>query len=339
MIDVPQLETWPSALITANISSVTMDASGEAQFGVIRIPQTGAITHIGVRLGTAAAALNLSIETLSSGEPSGTNYGGSAPGALAMPVANSFNIVELATPASAVEGDNVAVGARFSGTAGTVQISTAPGSTSFPYSARKEGASWTISALTPTFALRYSDGAWVDAQTLPLDSIAGVNFANGTNPNERGIRFRLPTAVRLAGICMYGAIPSTASHTLNIYEDDGTLINSRAFSGTESASTNGRIYRLFNTRPTLEANTWYRATIQATAAGSITFREMEFTSNAVMGAIPMGVDCYRCTRNGGAFSDTDNVRPFMWLILDGLETGGGSAHRSLFGSQLFGGSR
>lgn len=167
-------------------------------------------------------------------------------------------------------------------------------------------------------------------------NIAAWN-ANAT-PDEIGIKFSLEsswtTSFNVLGIQgILGVTNSAATGTLKLYDNAGTLLQSKSFTSTEilAGTTTAGLRTLYfdtTTLSNLTPGSTYRVTIEATAAslGFTSVIENNYPNNVVARSF-VGAGTYIRTEraNAGAWTDTDTKCPAWKLIISAAtgSTGGG----------------
>jgi hypothetical protein len=294
-----------------------LDAVGEKYAFVFRIPKTGNVHKVHWRTATVTSAqpVRVSLETVNtSGDPSGTNYGGSSPGVEAAPVSNTSYATTLAVDATAVSNDLVAVVLQWDSTAGNLQIAQA-GNLFSPSSVYSDNfiSSWAkTGSQQPYCALEYSDGsfAWTPFVVFGVPLTATINI-NGT-PDELGNRFKLPFPARLSAVFFCGAPSAGRDFDFVLYDAANNVLATKsplaaAFTG------NGRALVPLDSPVDLAKNVVYRLTYRPSVASSNNYYGFTVPSNAALGHHDLGVECYRTQRtDAGAWTDVTTER--MWLL-------------------------
>lgn len=323
-----------------------IDAAGEKVAGVFQIPKSGTITHLGFSVGTVTTAetLKVGLETVNaSGDPTGTQYGGSAVGTQASPASDWFYEVALGTPATATVGDTVAIVVQFNSTIGNLNIlgiqspSTRVG---YPYIDHYT-ASWAKNSATqPTFSVKYNDGTYEYCGLLPI-VLTSTTYNNGSTPDERALYFSLPFPSAAIGAWVHLDLDGAVDIVL--YDSDGsTTIGSFSMVVAERAGTSRRWHygRFTQGSVSLSANTAYRLSVKPTSVTSIILNEFTVLSNAMFDMLSLGSNGYLSTRtDAGAWTETNTQRPFVGLILNKFDDGVGGSGGMLVHSGMTGGMR
>ena len=210
-------------------SSSIIDAAGEKYEAIFEIPKAGTVSHLCFMTGgvTASQTLRVGLETLdSTGNASGTQYGGSVAGTQVAPAATTYYEVPLGTNATVVKGDKVALVIQFDGTVGNLQIKSAAGiPTHFPYSGLYT-TSWTKNiTLLSMVGIKYNDGTYGQIYCLGMSAdFQSVTFNNGSAADERGNRFSLPFPAACTGAWIIMSAGTTSPFDLILYDAASTIL-------------------------------------------------------------------------------------------------------------------
>ena len=310
-------------------ATMVIDAAGEKATFIIPVPKTGTISKVGfaTRAVADSQTLRVGLETLdASGNPSGTQYGGSVVGTQAAPAANTYYTVTLGTGASATRGDLIAVVIQFDVTVGNVQIgyhNTNIGQAIHVPYLDLFTTVWTKNAshAGPITHLEYSDASVeVIPQCYPWsgsDWIAAA-FNNGSTPDERALRFTLPNQTRAAGFWVQMDRDGDADVVL--YDSDSTALQTTSLPAVRRGGTSyGHHTAFFPASQVLSANTVYRLAVKPTTVTNVTLYEFTVAAALIMDAFAIGQNAYLSTRAlAGAWTDTTTRRSLVGLILDQL---------------------
>ena len=307
-----------------------IDSLGEKFEMVFPVPKTGTISKVGFRTGTVTTAqtLRAGLQALTSGDANGTAYGGMVAGTQAGPASNTFYLVTLGTGATATIGDVIAAVVEFDGTEGSLNLvseSIIGGGTpsGFPYVGLYTTA-WTKTANFPILAIEYSDGSYYYIGAIPASVSDSINYNNGSTPDEYALRINVPFPLRVWGAWVYADIDNAADVVL--YEGT-TAQRTISLSSANRASTSFAPFRFpFTSSFTLSANTTYYLSLKPTTASNIYINRMTMNTAAAMGQLPLGINAYQATRtDAGSWSTDAAVRPWMGLLVDGIDDGAGGA--------------
>lgn len=332
----------PTLLPLANQGGSAVDAvlANRYYAMMFRVPKSGTITKLGVRNGVSGAFVGTwegALQTVTSGNlPSGTDYGGSAPGSMTDAAANTTYEVTLATPATATKDDMVCM--RFRLTARTsgqirpvfVQNPNAAFRNAQPY------ARGTLDSTLQCLPLQwpiYSDGsigvvpgllAYIDAPTVTISS--------STTPDEIAAEFTLPVGVRAGGI--YLCIPSTttSADTVRLLDASNNVLATFAAGPAAGGGyvADGFAYFVFSSPITLSPGVIYRISYLPGASNRIILRP-QFPSSAhkVLGYDPAWN--YSSRVDGGSWTPDDAYAAPFGLLIDGITSGGLLRHPGMQG--------
>ncbi|HTE19510.1 MAG TPA: hypothetical protein VK689_14165, partial [Armatimonadota bacterium] len=293
---------------------------------------------------TTAQLLRVGLETLdASGDPSGTQYGGSAP-ATQTPVTATTYEVTLPTPATAVAGDRIALVIQFDSTTGAVNVASAPAGpgstgTGFPYIDTYNGSVWTRqSAALAVLSIRYNDGLYAAVGAVPAGLLAAVTFNSGSTPDEIGNLINLPFPLEASGF--WGQLDFDAAADIILYDGDGTtVLRSVSLSNLYRGGTAAARYELpFSSPVTLAKNTNYRLVAKPTSGSNVSVHRLTCLSAAHLDGMPGGQVIHETSRtDAGAWSQSTAQRILLGLLASKLDDGaggGGGGLASPFSSPL-----
>ena len=327
---------WNMTNVANNEASFIMDAAGEEVGFIFQAPATGTITKISYKTGTVTTSQSLQIGIYTvdgSGDPTTTAYGGMADAVQATSASDTAYQVTLATPATAVQGDVVAVRIYWTSTAGSLRIIGSAGNISdftsgstahsFPYTNLKAGAgpAWSHSARSPKFAVVYSDNSFY---------YTGGNYTNATvptaqaidsttTPDEVGLKFTPAFKARLKGAYVRIVPPPASTFDLVLYDSADGVLETLTVDGDQSGNTSSSThYFIFDTSVTLTAGSIYRLVVKPTATAlSVyyhTINNDEFPANG------LELDFIHTQRtDAGAWTDTSTQFPMISIVFDGFD--------------------
>jgi hypothetical protein len=331
----PEVDSWSASYGT----TLAMTGAGFKAAFLVSVPTTGAITHVGIRTGTVTSSqtLRVSLQTPdgTTGDPSGTLYGGSALGTQAAPASNTAYRVALGTSASATYGDQVWVVVEFDSTAGNLVISTLTQLTNHGYPACSlfNGTTWTRSGGWFCGYLDYG-GTVYDCETVPASAITVTTVNSGSTPDEYAMKFSLPFPCRARGFMVLGT-PGSATATCDyvLYDAGSSAIASRSFDPKRmfGASAARPTPDIFNAPAAIAANTVYRLAIKPTSVNAVNLTYWDFPTAASLDALPGGQNVSASSRtDAGPWTDVATRRLLiaLWIdqVDDGVSAGGGSGY-------------
>jgi hypothetical protein len=343
LVSLAQPFVWPVAFLHTStpgvITMVTLDAAGEYASFIFQAWKDMTISHIGFRTGAVSGSptANVRIETVGTdGNPSGTLWATNTNIVTGTLVANTWALHALTASASITRGQLVAVKIAYnSGTSFVVQQLTGTLLSLMPSLSYR-----VLNSGTPTQSV-HSGLALVAVGSatnsfypipgmFPLTAVASTDFASSSSPNRYGIRFQLPFKAQLLAITFVSNL--LGDFDIGIYNDAGTLLDGTSFDG--DVFHDGQPFQ-FDTPQTLNKNTWYRATVEATTATTQEVFTMTLPSSDYVSASPYGSFGHLTTFTSPNWDDTNTtIVPMMQLSLlqvdDGDGAGGGGASAYTF---------
>jgi hypothetical protein len=315
------------AIVTGGaVSSAALVASGKIGF-VFQAPKTGTIDRILWRSGTAAGSptVDVRLETVGTGSPSGTLFGVDTNIVTGTVASNTEYESTLTAGATVTQGDFLSlVWAYNSGTSIQIALASlvAPMQLNLPQISTA-GTYSVISGRLPYAALGYSDANY--PPIAPGGVAYGVlsTIAPYTS-GEKGVRFRLPYAVRISGF--WSSSDPDVDVTYSLYADatapGGTAIRSLTVETNRFIQKNAVVSQYnFSSAVTLAANTWYR--LVGAPSGSPGTRFNVNTIPSASYAAAVATDHMLTESSGGAWIDTATILPQIGVIIDGLDDGAG----------------
>lgn len=200
------------AHLPTGLSNMLIDAADEEAAAVFYVGKTGTISKVGFLTGTVTtgATVKAALKTvdLANGDPTGTllAVGSEVSVVIADADDDKWFLETLDTAVAVTKGDLIAMSIiNPSASFGNINIRNLRfDRTDFPYQDLFTGT-WTKGDRKPCFALEYSDGSYaVQLGLWPVTSTPTPTFNNGTTPDERGLKFRLPFPVRVTGVWSRG---------------------------------------------------------------------------------------------------------------------------------------
>jgi hypothetical protein len=230
------------------------------------------------------------------------------------------------TKRSVTKGDILAVVWEFQTSGGQINIGYLQGTTSafgyFPYRDEYDGSLWSKKPSSCEIALLYSDGSYaVPYGSLAQKANTNVIFNSTSFPNERGLVFKLGKSVRLNGFWVTVATLSGNAFNVLLYDKNNNVLKT----ATIDSDFGGDIFKthhnhLFSSSQVLNANEIYRLVIKPNSPTNLTFFESEFDSSDIRKeSMPGIIDWHSTSRSGGAWTDQTTKKPWIGLLIDGLE--------------------
>lgn len=350
-------------------------AAGYYVAAVFPAPKTGTIDKIHFLAGSKTSdgdGLLCSIEGVdaTTGYPNGTPYGGGSSKAIASPntpasvTASAWNTSPAGLASAVTKGDLVAAvlrsppGVTYNGniqlgiSGNNIVSGTYYAAAHRPYWATSVASASKSNAKPLAMAIQYDDGTCPYIPGL-LATTGGsgiaVSFNNGSNPDERGIKYQRPYKHRLLAMGfaintnsigdltakLYSASTGNADFTLSIDKDQGP-----------GSSTSTYQWFYFPSPPTLNANADYWVTLVPADATSVTLAR----NNVPTGTLAALLNAYAGTSNwtgvsrlrtsdtdAGTWTESTATIPVVGLMIDQIDDGTGSGTGGFPGTSLLNG--
>lgn len=177
------------------------------------------------------------------------------------------------------------------------------------------------------FAIEYEDIGWVPVfGCIPAETAASTSMTSASNPNERGMKFTLPVALRANGFLVHkSATATTGTFQMVLYDENDTVL-ATATPDPDVFSTVGNAglsWYPFENVPNveLESETTYRVALKATGAGGVALNGIQPNSIVNSSAMPWGERGVQTVRGGGAWTDdsTTGIQYFIGLTIDAID--------------------
>lgn len=342
--------------LTINAGEAVSTANSGWGFS-FKVPKSGTLTRIGIYIQTVTTpgTLNFSLQTLSSGLPTGTNYGGSTPVSVAVTTAGWYEATISATAtagdkiAACIQNDITLTGAFTNGRLNSAFQIYTDNSPSYLNSA---GGTWTKVGIAAPYlaAVGYSSTDYANTIghiTAPFLSATGevfsttgatrrwgADFTPQFKMRARGIIFRSPSTVQNFTGVIYDATGTTALAT-------GTHTSADFYPSITSINTGG-VYVPFDSGATLimNAGTSYKVVAVAGTATSMNAYKATANSAGLMSMMPLSTNWTYTSYDGTSWtSDATSYPASIYLEVDQLDDGASSATGILVNSGMTGGMK
>lgn len=325
--------------------SILIDAAGEYGACIFKSPKSGTISKVGFRIGAITQALSslkvgLYTVDVTNGFPTDplAAYGSMVAGTVA-PSANTFHWVTLGTGATTAKGDKVALVVEWNAFQAGDSLNLnlglifeEAGNPIFPYVVSKLGGAWADANGEPNFAIEYSDNTIEHITGVtPYSNVSEEIVSSSSNPDRRGIRFKLPFPFRLKGFWSYYR-GDGADEDFLLYDSDGiTLLETYTTDKDLIKSAAGVYADFFSGAYTCAKDTYYRLVMRGTTTTSNRIYYAEVTNDgsyttmdaAEINDIFHATTCAGAPANEAAWTNTLTRRYLMGLIIDKLDDGVG----------------
>lgn len=337
----------PGAAVAFN-TSLVLNADTDKGALCFVVPETVTVSKVSFGTGTittGSTGVRIQFETLSvAGLPTGTLYHANA--TVDVGVANGDD--------DTWKGDN-AFGGNFTLTAGdkvALLIKRVPGNTfngiigridsgsagQMPFSMNNLTGADVKIANSLRMGLELSSGAkWYLPGLYPFSATAVATFNSGSNPDEKGMQFRLPFRARIVGVWWHGLAAADAAaavtYTAAIYSGTTSQASVTVDNDVNQDNTEGRHSAFFTAPFTASAGTDYICAIQPGSV-NVAIREFTLPAAAWMAATPyVNTNSFGVNRvNAGSWSSEATILRLCGPIIDQIDTGSpGRADQYEFG--------
>lgn len=340
------------------ISAITLDSTSDKMAWIGTSPVTDSITTIYFRTQTVTtgADVDVRIETVSSGRPSGELWDTTTN--IVVTVAdgddNVWKTATLTSAASLNAGDQFAI--VIASSAGSPNMGLATGSDSlspsgfcgsFPSLVANTTGSYAVVTLLPRsfeWIVEFSSAGIKYMPSLsPLDGAMTLTaFNSGSDPNERALRFIVPFKCRIVGARVSLANGNAgADLTMSLWDSTGDT-DAEALAqvvldadSKTVVTSDGYVSAFFDTAVTLTVGSTYYIGIRADTANNQSLYELSTAgSGEPAGAIKAfpaeSTNLYLATRtwsggSAGSWSTTTTTLPVIELLIDQLDDGSGGS--------------
>ena len=304
---------------------------------IVGAPTAGNITAVGLVTGvvTTGCTVEVRIETVSdtTGRASGSlvTAGASATQVIANTDDNVWFNITLGTAASVTRGQPIAIVIDVSsGTPATLrfaQFSTGGGPL-FPFLLVDDGTP-AVLASAPVLTLSYGGTYYQVDGAYPIKASSSDSYSTSSAKDTFGLRFQVPHSVRVCGIWWWGDTDGDCS--IELLDGSDAVLTSLTFDkDIPYADTGIGLFRIpFTAQVTLTAGTTYRLAIRAMSTSNVILYHYTIDATAMLAASHLGSSQMYMTEADygagpyGAWTDTNTKVPWIGLICDGMEAGGG----------------
>lgn len=313
-----------------SFTNIALDGSGDKVAAVFAMPEDATITHVGFRYGARTGTPPTYITGLQgldgTGFPDGTYLGGGSPASATFtPPADAtwdgtWQWVALANSLAVARGDYICRVIEYS--SGTISGANngsftrnigGHGTTNIPYSVSDVTGSW-IKQAYPVGAIKSASKTY----GVPIKAIAATTV--NTSGNRVSMKFNVPIDMaaqyKVIGLRGRFSLETAGSCVFGIWNAAGTAIQTLTHD-TDQLTTGTRwasIYFDEASLTTLTGGVTYHVGLE-TDGSDIVLQGFEVESSAEMTAFPGGAAMCYSLWNGSAWSDTDDVKPIMELLI------------------------
>lgn len=367
------LQFFPNAMIYDGYQNVglaatglTIDNAADRLAFLFTSPYTDSISKVYFRTATVTVGcdLDVRVETVTNGRPSGTLWAANTNIVVAVANAddNVWKTATLTAAASLTRGNQVAVVMTVNavplGTPNMVMaaasVNVPHGNGQYPLVLQDATGSWALNTAATSsieWIIEFSTGGVMYVPGCnPLDgNVTAATYNSGSTPDEKALRFQVATKKRCIGARVFMMNNAAgADFTVTLWPasstTDADALAQVAIDGdsTYATSADGYFDLFFATAVTLSTGTTYYLGVRADTANNVTLAEMAVPSgvtNAML-ALPITSAIYKSARtwtagSAGAWTDTTTTLPMISLIFDqeddGAGAGGGGGTRVIGG--------
>lgn len=342
----------PTRNMPTGTTSYLIDASGEKVACIMKVPRTGTLKSVKFRTGTVTTSqtLKVSFQDVSAGFPDGTvdQYR-----TVTSPASNttyetgiiSSDGTDGGAKRSVTRGDWLAVVIEFDSTVGDLNIAGAVLDvvTQFAYIAHYT-TSWALqlgATTAPNIILRYDNEAIEGIKgVFPLTNVTTLGMSTGTTPDEAGILFAPPFAMKTDGA--HGFCDWDAAANIILYDSNDNVLASVSVTSTERGTTSVNPWVIdFGVEITLAVGATYRLTAKPTTGSNISLGYTDVSAAEDWDAWPGDGMAIGWTQrsDAGAWSQTTTRRARLGLHISALDDGAGAGGGLLVHPGMAGGMR
>jgi hypothetical protein len=339
-VEIGNSRLWSNASGALMIDSLfVMDASGERVAYLFQAHRSATIKKVGwaTHTVTTSDTIKVSLQDVNlSGQPDGTADDSVTRGSL---TSNTGYLETFTTGKTVSPGDLVAVVFEFdSFVAGNLEIAAMDeaSGTRIPMSESHvalwdSGAGWAKFNRVPCLYVEYSDGGALPTPGLfPAAAGADLTFAANDNPDEYGIKFKLPFTASCIGGAFSGGLTNNCEGIVALYSDT-TLLRSFTFDEDLTPSAGSIVGMVgYWAVQTLQADTEYILAVQPSGPQDVVLPGFTLIHADCRKALPFGASLSRTQRvNLGSWGTDSTTALFpIGLLLDGPDVAyGGGGHR------------
>lgn len=317
---VPNFSPFLAAWFGPTPGVIALSTTGQKYGQIMRAPKSGVVDKITYYVASASnnQPVKVSLQTRGTdGMPSGTLHGGSA-AQVVTPTIGTWNTATLTTPATVTAGDWFGPVIEFDNTTGNISFQQTNPAT-FMEAATYSGTAWTRQTSGVLMVPIYSDGSYPETGALVARNVS-TNYTLSSSPDEVGIIFKCPIAMRICGAQTSATLASAGVQAdLVLYDDTGAEVLVLRQYGTNSTM-------LFASKATLDPTRYYRLTWRPVSGTVVQIRAV-FPELAAKTPFAALFDMSMTTRTDlGAWTQTPLELPFLMPMFDGVEVGSGGGN-------------
>jgi len=335
---IPTPIPWGTA--TPAFGNILLDASAEKAAFIIQVPKTGTLQRFEFLTGTAvqtpANGLKCSFQDvdLATGDPDGTidqfrPSVSSGTDVWVVPGVITSDGTDSGTKRSVTRGERLACVVEFqsflAGDSINIRVvnldaNVFMGNPPYP---DQFTAAWSKLSEGLVMALRYDDGTYetILGACYPFEQIGSDAFnIDSGGGDEIGLAFSFESPVRVGGYYMRADLDAVAD--LVLYDKDGVTALDTMSLDPDVRTTAGSQYHIVRS-PTdrlLDANDVYRVILKPTTTTNVNLSNFSTNGADLLNTMEGGSKWYYTLRvNNGTWADSLSQRPFMGIIVTGID--------------------
>lgn len=320
-----------SALIAGADQGLVIDAADEGVACIMQAAFTDSIASIRfrVRVHTTGATLEVRLETVSGGSPSGSLLAVGASGTVTTTGIGDYTCT-ITTPPSVTRGDFFAVVIKQPAvSAGNCQINTMSviGNVGMPRTLQYV-SSWAFNrSVALAVEVNYTvNGAGTQLTAGVFTDDTALTINTGTTPDERGNVFTIPVTMQVFG-CVMRSGQATGNLVLTLYDATGSVLTSLTVpsSSVDTSNTIVHQYR-FPDLVTLTAGETYRLTYRSDSGSNVIGFQTSFaTASNIDGWVTNGVVLSTFRTDAGAWTDSNLGLVWLGLLINAIDVSSGGS--------------
>lgn len=336
--DFPGEIIYPKSLTGAsgsfNLNNTRLNAALEAVGAIVQAPLTGVIQEIGFLTGSVVTGddLEMRIETVSGGEPSGTLWLANTNSTITIQNTDDdeWLTTSLTAGATVTAGDTFAVFLYANaGYVGDIRLvnAVADQSSNFPYVTVDVGGGWDSDAEGPNFSFKYLQSTYtIFPGAFAISSVDNDGWNSGDDPLFRGMRFKLPFPATMTGIEAF--VDADGDATIRLFDTDGVSeLRTFSISPATRAVTAANLFRIPSTAPvSLSEDVYYRLVYEPTTGTNIGAQGFSIADPVLWDSFSGGADVHFTSSSARPTQESDwgnneTKRTWLGIILSGFDDG------------------
>lgn len=347
-----------------NVTSVSFNAvsldGAIKRIGWVFIAQGGEpITHLGFRANAVTGIMptyKISLQGVNAnGVPDGTisGTGNNAFENFSSVIVGAWNWIALTNPYTPPSTGPLCIVISYdSGTIDASNFLSVNGDHSglgsrinFPKAVIDTTGNWGVRVDAPLWGYKTASAVY----GFPAISVTDTQYSSDSNPNQRALKFSLPTDMcstyNVGYVDFIGRSPAGGkTMRVSIYSGTQELYGTTFDTDVGTAAVSSfRAWRVDFDKGAVAANplsagsSYYVVFSPLETAHNFALPTFDFTTAADMAPLPGGADWKLATRNSGAWTDVDTSRPMVGIGVTGMYKGAGGGGGAGLATDIFSG--